>query len=410
MYDYFLIILILVILLESLLYLLIKWLKKDFQWLITSGDKEVKFNASITEKFLSESYNSELGWDRKPNKKKNEKILSVGEISNNFSTSQYSTNKFAERTNPGYENHSKKIITYGDSFAFCRHVNDNETWQHYLSVITDSNVVNLGVGNYGVDQAYRKMEMTIDGYKESAQYVVMMVVPETIVRIVNMWKHYYEYGNIYGFKGRYIHDNNDLFWMNNIVSDVFVNKNNRWKDVVSGYDYCYKTKFSRDIITFPFSLSLAKSHHRNLSLIYYLLANKLYNMLNINNSYISNRAWNHVLKCNNNYYKALYKNENIVNLLKKIIMKFDKSVKENNLQPIFIMAPYQIDISEDNSCKFYQKFIDDIKNKTCVIDLAEKFVSKNNYDKLYVTNSIGAHLSKYGNKVVAETIAKVISI
>ena len=74
------------------------------------------------------------------------------------------------------------------------------------------------------------------------------------------------------------------------------------------------------------------------------------------------------------------------------------------------MAPYQIDIPEDNSCKYYQGFIDDIKNKTCVIDLAEQFVSKKNYDKFYVTNGMGAHLSKYGNKVVAEAIAKVVSI
>ena len=410
MHDYFIVILILVVFLESFLYVLIRWLKKDFQWLITSYDEKVKFSDDIKEKILSESYHSDLGWDRKANKKKNERISGVGEINNYFLTSKYTTNKFAERTNPGYENYSKKIITYGDSFGFCRHVNDNETWQHYLSIITNTNVVNLGVGNHGVDQAYRKVEMTIDNYKDSAQYVVMMVVPETIARIVNMWKHYYEHGNIYGFKGRYIHDNTDLRWITNIINDVFMEKDDRWCDVVKRYDFCYKTKFNKDKIYFPFSFSLAKSYHRNLSLIYYLLMDKLYNILNINNSYISNRAWNHVLRCNHNYYKSLYKNHNIVNLLEKIIMKFDKSMKEKNLEPIFIMAPYQIDIPDNNDRKYYQNFIDNINGKTCVIDLADKFVSRNNYDNFYVSSAVGAHLSKSGNKVVAEALAEVISI
>ena len=49
-------------------------------------------------------------------------------------------------------------------------------------------------------------------------------------------------------------------------------------------------------------------------------------------------------------------------------------------------------------------------SKTCVIDLADKFVSRNNYDNFYVSSAVGAHLSKSGNKVVAEALAEVISI
>ena len=47
-----------------------------------------------------------------------------------------------------------------------------------------------------------------------------MVVPETIVRITNIWKHYNEYGNTFGFKGRYLIVNNQLHWLENPINSA----------------------------------------------------------------------------------------------------------------------------------------------------------------------------------------------
>ncbi len=45
------------------------------------------------------------------------------------------------------------IIFNNLSFVFSRQVEDDETWQHFLSRLSHSNVLNFGVGNYGFDQA-----------------------------------------------------------------------------------------------------------------------------------------------------------------------------------------------------------------------------------------------------------------
>ena len=49
-----------------------------------------------------------------------------------------------------------KYLVFGDSFAFCRYVNDNETWEYYLENLLQKNIRNYGVGNFGVDQAILK--------------------------------------------------------------------------------------------------------------------------------------------------------------------------------------------------------------------------------------------------------------
>ena len=76
---------------------------------------------------------------------------------------------------------------------------------HHLSSLKDSNISNFGVGNYGIDQALLRLKRDYEIHKP--EIVLLAVVPDTISRIVSMWKHYYEYGNTFGFKPRYIISN-----------------------------------------------------------------------------------------------------------------------------------------------------------------------------------------------------------
>ena len=80
------------------------------------------------------------------------------EETSTFSKSKWSINDKGARTNPKFDDLSSVISCYGDSFTFCRQVNDNETWEWYLSELTKSNVVNYGVGNYGLDQAILRLK------------------------------------------------------------------------------------------------------------------------------------------------------------------------------------------------------------------------------------------------------------
>jgi hypothetical protein len=58
-------------------------------------------------------------------------------------------------------------------------------------------VLNYGVGNYGFDQALLRFEKN---KHIQLEITIIGIVPETINRINSIWKHYLEFGNIYGFK------------------------------------------------------------------------------------------------------------------------------------------------------------------------------------------------------------------
>ena len=137
-------ILILVIL-ETLILILFFWLKKDFQWLVGLSDLNPVFKKKKFEDFIKNSYDKDLGWDRKVNTK-------GYELSNKKT---FKINKYGSRGSNKFK--KNKISVYGDSFAFCRYVNDEETWQFHLEKKYKSNVLNFGVGNYGIDQAFFKV-------------------------------------------------------------------------------------------------------------------------------------------------------------------------------------------------------------------------------------------------------------
>ena len=103
----------------------IKFVNKIFPWLITTKDETPILSKEGLEKFISHGYDSELGWIRKPNTEHNEK--------GRDGTTKWTINLKGARSNPGFENSNSSISCFGDSFVFCRQVNDDETWEHYLS-------------------------------------------------------------------------------------------------------------------------------------------------------------------------------------------------------------------------------------------------------------------------------------
>ena len=95
---------------------------------------------------MEKSFDKELGWIRKPN--------SSGKEESYYNTSYFKIDKNGSRFNPNNNvRYKKSIVTFGDSFTFCRQVNNNKTWQAYLAKNKKLNVLNYGVGNYGADQA-----------------------------------------------------------------------------------------------------------------------------------------------------------------------------------------------------------------------------------------------------------------
>lgn len=388
---------------ELLSYLIIRFVKKKFQWLITIKDEEPRLSEEGLKKFIPIGYDSELGWIRKPNTAGNENSKGI--------ETKWTIDSKGCRVNPGFEKERSTISCYGDSFTFCRQVNDDETWEHYLSKLQKTNVQNFGVGNYGLDQALLRLKREYP--RNKTNIVILAVVPDTISRVLSSWKHYYEYGNTFAFKPRFVLKNNNLELVRNYIDreDKFDNYKEYLKEIRS-VDFFYKRKFQKDVLKFPYSINVFKNASRNFQIIFWVITNELLKKIGKN---IEKTEWNPmkvIMRINLMWRVKLYQNKEVITLLKMLINDYVSYAKQNNFVPFFVILPQKDDVNFiRKNFHFYRNFISSITttNDLSVIDVTENLLSEKNLDSLYSDNNeYGGHFSKSGNQVIANIINDAI--
>ncbi len=84
-----------------------------------------------------------------------------------------------------------RIAAFGDSFTHCDDVTNNDTWESTIEN-TDANieVINFGVGGFGLDQAY--LRYLQDGKQYNSHIVLIGFMSENIHRDVNVFRPFYE--------------------------------------------------------------------------------------------------------------------------------------------------------------------------------------------------------------------------
>jgi hypothetical protein len=178
--------------LEVGLILLVRSLRREFQWLITEADELPTLDPTALHKFIVTSFDPLLGWVRRPHTTGREKG-GKGEIT-------FHIDGTGARASVAFRG-MPTVAAFGDSYVFCRQVEDHETWEEALSGASRTGVMNFGVGNYGVDQGLLRYETTeLPG---TIQVAILGFVPETICRVQSYWKHYLEFGNTFAFKPRF---------------------------------------------------------------------------------------------------------------------------------------------------------------------------------------------------------------
>jgi hypothetical protein len=379
------------ILLEFFLRIITKVGKKKFKWLINYEDEYPKFDKEKIKIFIEKSFDKELGWIRKAN--------SSGEEQSYKHKSYFKINKNGSRFNPNNNVKFKKnIITFGDSFTFCRQVDNSKTWQAYLAKKKKLNVLNYGVGNYGADQALILSKRIIKNKKFNIS--ILGIVPETILRINSCWKHYYEYGNIFGFKPRFIIKKNKLHIIKNQIISANKFKNyKKYLNKIKRNDYFYKNVFSREIIKKPYIIYYIKSL-RNIQLLFYIFFKKDTTTLQ-----------KFVLRKNHSMSIRFYEKEKFTNLLYKIICEFLNYSKKKSTIPFLLILPqiYDVEYFVKNKKCYYSNLISKFENQNAIIDITPIFASKKNYRKYYINDKHGGHLSSIGNKIIAKEIEKKLN-
>ncbi len=393
------------VVLELASFLLIKRLRKESPLFITADDEKPILDKNGLDKFFKQGYDAELGWIRKPKTMKEEQ--------GKFGKTAYHINEKGARMNPGHEHLPVKISCYGDSFAFSRQVDDDETWEWYLSKITESNVLNFGVGNYGIDQALLRLKREFSLNK--SKIVMIGVVPSTIVRILGIWKHYHDYGNTFGFKPFFTVEDGKLAEHEN-----FVNNQNKFSSYqqylpqIQTSDYFYKHKFKKEMIEFPYFLSIISNPLRNIPLIgifsWRMLQKKgsneekgerkssLFNFLTMAQLYFLTPT----------KVKLYKKNKYAADLLTKIVEEFKNFGEKRGFEPILLWMPQKDDVLfMKRRGVYYQKWMEAISQKIKIIDLTSEFMKYTDLGALYSDdNTDGGHLSPQGNQKTAEIIER----
>ena len=387
------------IIIELIVRNIVKSINRDFQWLIIEKDEAPKLSKQGLRKFLLHGYDPELGWVRKPNTSHDE----IGEKE----TTTWHIDERGSRKNPYLGSKESKISCYGDSFTFARQVNDNETWEYYLSELTKTNVQNFGVGNYGLDQAVLRLKREFP--KNPTKIVIMGIVPDTISRILSMWKHYYEYGNTFGFKPKFKINDGDLELLKNpINTEKKFDEYEKFLSYIQENDFFYKNKFKTEKISFPYSITILRNLKRNYGIINWVRKSKKTKSKSQETTKIPWGLMSIIMRINLDWRIKLFKDKNTTVLFKKIIEEYVNYSKQHNFKPIFILLPQKDDILFiKEKYHFYQKFIDEIIkiNGLIFIDVTKELLKYNKLNQLYsVDNEYGGHYSKIGNKLIAKII------
>lgn len=319
-------------------------------------------------------YNKKLGWvpaanSQSPGKNclNEDYVISYGE--------------YSQRLNPAGVGKAIKISTYGDSFTEGEEVNDDKTIQYYLSLFTDTNVSNYGVGAYGVDQALLRLEDNLKNKVDQPEVVILLVFTENVKRILGSYRPFL-YRNKYPkltFKPRFYQSaaSEEIVLIENPLSMPFSAENlTTAYDIAKKYDYWFQVNAKRQKIRFPYCLTMPIAFCEKL------------------------------IEYKHNLWDAEGKP-----IMDEILARYITLSEKYKFKPVICFLPTEKDVKNFNKGKNldYQGYVHRIRSlelyrQAIIIDMLEE---KFDLTKYYLGGAdYTCHCSSYGNQVIAASIFK----
>lgn len=274
------------------------------------------------------------------------------------------------------------ISTFGDSFTHCDQVNNNETWQFYLSNILNKNVYNFGTGGFGTDQAYLRYKR--DYVKVNTSIVALGLIPENINRIVNVYRpFYYPKTGTPMTKPRFIIHDDELYLLRNPIQTQ--------EELIKLCDPHFIKKINNDYwsnnndlpsLSFPYTAIFLNKH-------FY--------------TEVINRPSDDI---NPQHNMNLWDDERSIKLMFKIFDAFINDARKRNATPIIMILPQRQDvirnynkkkiISRDKILAYCQ-----IKEYLCfdgIESLTQVAHNGSEINSFYI-----GHVSAKGNEIIAKS-------
>ena len=255
-------------------------------------------------------------------------------------------------------------------------MNDKNTWEEQISKKNNFNVLNFGVGNYGLDQAILKYK-NINLSKET-KIVIMGFVSETITRVQTSWKHYTEFGNINGFKPKFeLVGNNLILKQNPINLKTKIYQIEKIIYRLKQTERFYKERFLKYKFHFPYLVKFIINFKFNVKIFSYLIASDLAKKLNKSQLFnkIQNAIFYLIIERNVKEAHYLYQENHSKKLLTKLIKKFKRISYKRKHIPIVIIFPQPQDINLKSSI-YYKRYFKNLSKIIEVLDLSNFFSKK----------------------------------
>ena len=339
------------------------------------------------------SFDKELGWCPQPGSEKVKfDLIMPQKLKGDMS---YSFDQDGGRTchcDPGVEH---LISTYGDSFCFCREVSDEDTWQNILAKKLGIQVSNFGGGNYGLDQSLLRLKRNYP--RHPTPIVVIAVTPYTFERILSVWRHYSEPGNVLAVKPRFKLVEGRLTLIENIITDKnqFMSLRTRkgsFRSLDENYayfkaNYGFKKSNLADLILSP----------GKMSYIFQVLIGK-------------KKGDNYHTKLKQQYLASLASRKDVRELFAKLVEDFHSDARQMGFTPVFMMLPDMANISymQENG-SYYQDMLDSLRKSLpslLMIDFYQHLEGRKDLNTLFVGSKW--HYSPKGNKLLTEVLEAVL--
>ena len=309
--------------------------------------------------YFSKNYSQELGWDNNPESNRLNNIGARNDLEN--------------------QNKKKKYATFGSSFTWGDGVNNDETWQYYLSKEYDAYIANYGVGGYSIYQAYLKFKKN-KNINNKFEGVILTIFESEIDRIKNHYLNFYFESGMRIRpvpklkKNKLFHDPLPLFNKKEKFSTDYINfiKKNMNEDP------WWKRRVE---INFPFTYSLIK-----------FITLKTQDRFEFNLFY--------------NDFKNTWSNKKTNEVFFKIIDNFVIDSRNSNLKPVIVLLP-RIRNKLTSGYKFNDAY-KTLKNKDyCVVNFSD-YIIKNKIKNNRNTVLNDGHYSSYTYKLLSKYMFKEI--
>jgi hypothetical protein len=333
------------------------------------------------EKFTS--WDNHLGWCNQANIKKRDSRDTRYLIDNKNSVF-FTTDNFGGRISYSPSNGKPfKVSTFGDSFCMGREVEDNQTYQYILGKLLNIKVSNYGVGNYGLDQAILRLERDFD--KDPSNMVILGVTSGTVARMVSVYRHYLEHGNVLAIKPRFEIDlkTQELMTIDYPFKDKYqLLEYYHYKNFFRKHDEHYKS-FKRNHPPF-FSFYLFK---------------KIFEKFQKNSFKFNQKK----MKVNGQLMLWFRKTE----LLDATLKRYYSFSRNKSFDPILLIHHDRqfLELLENKLEDWKKLLISLEKNTKVTIIDSYDFLKDYDFNKLYVRKDGTGHHSPYANQIIAEQLA-----